>query len=827
MGSIQNFKIPKSRLLFDFSLICILIYVFWPDGVGTTSDSRVYIARAIEYSRGEWLTLFNTDSIVWNRRPGFPAFTSLAFSVFGKSIKWAILPVRLAFVGTAAAIYYFFRQSEAPLLGFIGAVYVLTLAVLNSTASYLWADIIVAFFFLVFQFAIFFGYNSAVQRASNILALIAGILFCLGVFTKQTATVGILTPFLLLLLIPDFRNRKNYIALTIFSGVVLLAIVPFAWLASQYDTIAPLGISWISRILNLVVGSPTTQVANEAVGNNSPSLVLTLSNRLLVILQNYYQNNFVTKIFFPAIAPITLLGLSALAVIKKQKTAILALCAAFCFTPLILFQGVVNWGPRQNTYMYLVIGFGLILCLQAIGEALAKLTKANQLLIKNGTTFFLGSILIIGNIFYAPLPYKAIWDASQGDFINQYDIYGFGTGGNLPFTNIPVWGNLDDNYESLGSWIRNTGQCGNGLLTHTEQYHEALFVFLNTDASHKKIETHLIPRVTLHSDKDDVQPLSSQNAPLFVWHQNTVLYAMFEAEIVQMINTHQLDCALVATDLSFLNLYFANNAHFSVIGQFGDAAYTLYKVDSPVNSQPAVPQIAIDVHKYFEELQSAPEKRATLLAELTSLSEPFAKDLTCQDNCALPRFSSTDQYHQPLATQLHDVTPNKASLTGQLITNERLSENYLTQTLHSLDPTVQQSFTEALLETAKTTPDTYTAISMVLVVADTHMQKGEFSTAKDLLQDAYQKHSDSTRLAYAVYKVHRATNQDALALDSLATLMSIYDGDLSPEQMISISNYLHSIDQAETAILYLEDYLVWHAYSEKIRLHLANIYLRS
>ncbi len=630
------------------AIVClILIYIFWPDGIATTADALDYMARAVEYSRGEYMTLYNDGNLAWERRPVYPFLVSLLFRWFGVDMQLAIIPVRLAYVALLTSVYVFFIVLKKPYaLSVFAFLYALTLTPLSQPSTYLLLDIPLTAISILSFMVVYLGLVRDWDTRKKLLAAITGgLLVSVATLTKEFAVLGGFVPALFFISSKSLQTRANLKFLGAYYAVVLIIVGGWGYGAYLYDHRPPLGLEFLGLAINVWINAAglgeemhisTAFFASELF--DRPEFIRIewqdlmgqdILRPLLVaigqIFTSYYEDLFQNAVALAWLFPVSLIVLTLFAVYKRDKLAIWLLCCYVAYLPVIVIQGVFFWGVRQNAVIYALFTLSLGVCLAYLYQMLGGFLKRSKWIFPNITIACLGGFLVFANFFLGPQPYKILAFSAKGEFVNSNHHYGYATGSNLPFYYTPIWGVLDNESAELGNWI-SEANCSR-VMTVNFQYYKSIRTFSAGPAESPSQTFLLQPEIPYVDTPMQTLPISlvlpSEQRPS--WYS--------EERLLGALEEHQIDCVLIDPRNDYMRSYFLTHPDAQLIGYLHNQRYSLHTVANIISANPNLaPTIQVDSKKLPVEDE--------LLSNLGKIfPATFVQDLKCVENCKYTRFS--------------------------------------------------------------------------------------------------------------------------------------------------------------------------------------------
>ena len=211
-----------------WAYLCLLGFItFYTYDIRITSDMGWYMNSALNIFLGKGYADIDGSS-VWTRGPIFPLMIATSYWLLGVSPWSAFWVVRIFCILNPLMVYLLGKKFYGKWIGISAALLVLTSYSINYW-SYRHLDAVWPFFVLTGVLSL----SIAFEKEKVLYFLGAGLLVASALLIKETAILISPLPALLLLLVPDYRTRRNLWGCLTYFSVILLLVTP--WIYYVYE----------------------------------------------------------------------------------------------------------------------------------------------------------------------------------------------------------------------------------------------------------------------------------------------------------------------------------------------------------------------------------------------------------------------------------------------------------------------------------------------------------------------------------------------------------------------------------------------------------------
>lgn len=351
-------KIRKYKNLFNISLfsrippwlylLILGIITFFAHPILVPSDLKVYSCNALNIFLGKGYVDID-GSLVLFRPPLFPLMIALSYWFLGVSHESTFWVIKAFCVLNPVIVYAIGKRFFGKRIGISAALLVLTSYTINYW-SFRHLDAIWPFFVLLSTFSFYLGFEG---NKSRYFAL-AGISLALAYLVKEVAILFFPMPFLMFLLISDYR-KKIFIP-KVFLSFAVTSIVTLPWLFYLIHHNSASGV-------DLIIGGAGSGILKSIV---NPSGQTETQNILLVILSNlkafclgifhYYHGLRMSMDKWFTIAPLFIIAwcFVLFGAIRGNKHLRILVFHVILFVPIIYIQGARNMRLGQTLIFFLL-----------------------------------------------------------------------------------------------------------------------------------------------------------------------------------------------------------------------------------------------------------------------------------------------------------------------------------------------------------------------------------------------------------------------------------------------------------------------------------------
>ncbi len=343
--------------------------------VGFTSlDSGLYLKKAVEFSQGQF---------DWGFRPGFILLLGGIFKALGPTIWSATVLIRFFFLANVVLVFYITKYLLNKQAAFAASLALLTSFYLSFLSHRVLLDNIHPFFVLL---AIFLSIV-AIDRHSDKLAIVAGIVYIYAYLVKSTTLLFMPFPILLVLLWDGpSLNLSKWREGGIVCGTSALGVVIYYFV---------MRLATIDQFAARVLKGSSSQAAELLV---SDTIAGTLHNVLQGFISFWekfiFQDIFLGWIFVAAWIWIFLRSV-------KHKYSRVNVAIFLLFVPGMLFLGLARYRLGQSGVFLFATFIPLGILLHDLGKGMGLLASFGEGQHIGLSKYLTGTIILVFTVTFA------------------------------------------------------------------------------------------------------------------------------------------------------------------------------------------------------------------------------------------------------------------------------------------------------------------------------------------------------------------------------------------------------------------------------------------
>lgn len=585
----------KRTPLWSYLFIVGFIILYTSD-INISTDMGLYMNSAQNIFSGKGYT--NVDgSPVLERGPFFPLMISVSYRLKGISPWSAFWTVRIFCLLNPILIFFLGNKLIDKWVGFAAALLVLSSYTLNYW-SYRHIDAVwPAFSILFIIFTIL-----ALEKNSFIFFITSGILIGLAYNVKQSAILLFPLPFLLFLIIENYRKKIAIAGLLGYSLILILMIAPWIYYVFSHT----------SDFKYALLGKGGVKASHTIAHSDS---LMGIKSFLLGIFyycsgrENSLFNNF---LFAPAFICTWIINIYFV-IIKKDKASIILTTLLFLLLPYISIVGKNNLRVGQLILFlllsYLVLARFCIAFLRWITERGYGSSKVWQNVYQSLSVFVIITLIFVQTF----ISFRR--DKGNIEFIKRSYIFQRIIKKNSSFE---VKGNFGPHAMACGKWIKKNiptksrfvvdkprpiyFYSGGGQFTfyHMPIIYSPKYFFLPA-VSPKDIS--VTNKNKLKSNVIFMSSYADEDVP------KNFIAVLPENLFLSFIEEKNIEYIIVQRSQNYLSLYFDKNVSFLKIKEFGNGSIKIYKVVDIKPMNYFKPLITLRLAKYLYVLKNEKQNK--------------------------------------------------------------------------------------------------------------------------------------------------------------------------------------------------------------------------
>jgi hypothetical protein len=516
-------------------------------------------------------------SLVVDRGPIFPLMIAASYFLLGVSPWSAFWVIRIFCIANPLVIYFFGKKLYGKWVGFYAALFILTSYSMNFW-SYRHLDAVWPLFAILSVIILY----TAFENKRYLFFLVSGLLIALSYLVKQSAILLWPLPFVLLLTIRSYRDKKCALGLGLYVLTIAVVLSPWMHYVHFYGGNTRLAL----------LGPGAEKAVDGAVHAGS------IRNYLSGLLAYYsggsqsLSANFLLAPFFVCAWLYTIYR-----GIRGEKESILLSITLLLLSPYIAHVGNSNLRVGQLIIFLLISYLVLAVLLHDLSKYFFSLFRQNT---QYHVVFFLLITLCLISI---QVFVKSGRDLGYKNFIKHSILY------NKIMAKKEgkrIVGQFEDeNFNKIVYKIKNIVTSNDSLMV--DWYYLAMASYFKVGGS---VSVHSMP--VLWATQDilirDERPDRIGEKPLIV-HSNSKplewrfkLYMLFESKLIEDVEKKRIRYVLLSPWMWQLRKYFAASESFKEIISIGpvgreDGIYRLYRVLKYEKSQKEVDPVFTSLFK--------------------------------------------------------------------------------------------------------------------------------------------------------------------------------------------------------------------------------------
>lgn len=573
-NTVQNIKIQiikNIEIIMLFFVVITALAVIPVSEVNITNNAASYLQQSDKILNGQDPGLiFKEQKLA--RGLIYPLILAFSFKLLGKSVFSASLATRMFFGFGILLTYLLARIMYDKKTGLFAVFLVVTSYGIHSVAKAIDADMVVAFFVLLF---VLFYYLSLI-RSHWSWPVLTGVILGLAFMVKETALFCVGLPLLMIIFAPS-GMKVRYIK--IFFLIIISAIISLlpwlAYIAMRYGSVMP--------ALGLANPGLQTEMAKQNnISNYFMFWLYLMTGGLGKGLYNYYYLYLskVTPLAFLMI--ISWIFIMIRGVISKKLPELVLALSVFSFIPFILFLGHDNSRMSQTTMLYFLLYVILVVFVAALADLVIKhlftiFNKTSKLkmaekyivLVRNIFIFIIISLLIVCQLLYSDEGIQKIWGKAR----RSLAIFSMGK--------FKVTGRFTPDQEGAVKWLKDNVSKKAKIMADGYSF-EALEFFGVADHEipifHPK-KSQLISTAIAKDKKEGPRPIYLITSSLFLKSgakSYRTFYPIFEKEILDTLKTVSPDYLVMSGRGLFYRTYF-DRAHWASL-KYRNKSVRIYRI---------------------------------------------------------------------------------------------------------------------------------------------------------------------------------------------------------------------------------------------------------
>ncbi len=336
-------RIPAWLYIFILSII-----IFWAHPIVIASDLKVYSSSALNIFLGKGYVDIDGSPILF-RPPLFPFLLSVSYWLFGVSHRSTFWVIKTFCILNPIIVYAIGKRFFGKRVGISAALLVLTSYTINFW-SFRHLDAVWPFFILLSTYSLYTGF----EKNNSWFFVLGGISLAFAYLVKEVAILFFPLPFLMFILISDYRKKFYFTKILLCFAVTCIVIIPWFVYLIKHNQVPG---------VNLIIGGAGSSVLKSI---TNPSGLNDTQNVLKVIAGNlkafflgvwhYYHGaiNSVDKWF--TIAPIFIMAwcFSFYCAFRGNKPLRILVLHFLLFMPAIYIQGAHDMRVGQTLIIFLL-----------------------------------------------------------------------------------------------------------------------------------------------------------------------------------------------------------------------------------------------------------------------------------------------------------------------------------------------------------------------------------------------------------------------------------------------------------------------------------------
>jgi len=542
-------------------LLLLGFVTFYTYNIRIVTDMGWYMNSALNIFLGKGYIDMD-GSLIFIRGPIFPLMITACYWLLGVSPWSAFWVVRVFAILNPVLIYFFGKKLFNKWVGFLAALLILSSYSINFW-SYRHLDAVWPFFTISSVLTIYVALEN--RRYAYFIA--AGLLMGLGYLVKQAPILLFPLSFILIIIVKDYRQKKNLLGSLIF--LLTTAALIFPWVHYVY---------FETQNLKLALLGQGGVKASDAV--LKPDLVLFI-RRYFEGLWLYYQGvgNSLSQHF--TLAPLFALAwaYTIFRALKKEKSSILLLICLLLISPYISIAGSKNLRLGQLIlFLFLTYLVTARFCFEMSKIVIDKVKKNS--LNNEKPSLYASSLFILSLIAIQTfLPFRN--DKGNIVFLERSHFYQRFIKSNRSYI---IKGKYNNIGKAWGKWIEKDIAYASRIMVSLPSDGKPLYFY--SLGKHRIFDMPIQytdkNKKSAWKDEDNNVIFLSSRGRYDDW--KNYLIALREKDLLSSIEEKKIEYILVGKRRNYLTLYFNNNENFRLVKTFGNGELKIYK---PILLKPA------------------------------------------------------------------------------------------------------------------------------------------------------------------------------------------------------------------------------------------------
>jgi hypothetical protein len=552
---------------------------FYTYDIAIVSDMGWYMNAALNIYRGKGYTDIN-NSLILTRGPLFPIMVVGSYWLLKVSPWSAFWVVRIFAILTPLSIYALGKKLFDKWVGISAALLILTSYSINHW-SYRHLDAVWPFFAILSLLTLYAGLEEGKSR----YLILSGFFFALGYLVKAAIIVLLPLPFVLVLIINDYKTKDNLLGLLFFALTITILISP--WICYVYSHT----LNFKSAIFGIG--------GDEAFAKTIDPKVSSIIGNYITGLVSYYSRNSQSISNNFTLAPLFVCAWIYIIynAIKKDKASILVSVTLILLSPYMSYVGRQNLRVGQILLFFLITYLVIVkLCLDIIKILLLDKLKEyglNENAITLANVFFILSLILVQTVVSKDN------DRGNKDFLRRSYLYQKVIKSR---DSSRVLGNFGEASIKCGEWVRDSLSKGSRFIISDADGGGAVFFYAG--GSYPMFYMPIINSKVLSNfsvDNKDSEAIFISSWIGKVDPRNKI-FGMRESDLYQTIAEKKINYLILDRRRNFLTLYFASHPKFKFVKEFGNGAIKIFEVLSSKKTVAAKDFKILVTHRLIEYL---------------------------------------------------------------------------------------------------------------------------------------------------------------------------------------------------------------------------------
>lgn len=558
-------------------LLLIGFITFYTYDIFIAADMAKYMTYALNILLKKGYIDLNGE-LTLSRGPIFPIMISWFYRLLGVSPWSAFWVVRIFCIFNPVVIYLLGKKLFGKKVGLISALLILTSYSVNYW-SYRHLDAVWPFFIFMAILILIRGF----ELERNIYFILSGLFAAVAFLVKESSLLIFPLPPILLIVITEYRKKRNVIGTLIWVSVVFSVIFPWLYYIYYIKKIGFVGVNIIFDSLN---SNP-----------NLPQLMKYYITGLIDYYSGFTQSLSVNF----AISPLFIVAwlFTLFRAFQKDRGCIICIVCLMLLSPYIAFVGKNNMRLGQLIIFlllsYMVIGYFLHYVFKFIEFKLTKLNKDSYKKVHNSISIIIVSLIIGIQIFIH-------WERDRGgvSFLKRSFFINY-------FQNTKkreVKGVFNESLYKVADWIESNVPYNAKIAGGSWAYNRVLYILTKG-----KFNFQYFPLLKLRYLSSEIrkQSLSFENKKyslvefklpppndliFFSTHgrnNNPRLakgWLLYESHLLAELEEENIKYIIIGPVFNFLSKYFEKSNSFVKVSSFNNSSDQVFQIKGKINSSP-------------------------------------------------------------------------------------------------------------------------------------------------------------------------------------------------------------------------------------------------